>query len=119
MRQFEKLQDLIRTPKEYGVKKSTRAFRMLCEIYMHGEAQTCNSGKGFKYVHTSEVIDALQRAGVKCEYFNNAPRCGARGEHVALCGKVKKDVVRNYAKYVKEHSELMSYECEELYLALL
>ena len=119
MKHFEKLQDLIRMPQKYGVKKGTRVFKMLCEIYMHGEAQTGNSDKRFKYVHTSEVIDALQRAGVKCEYFNNAPRRGARGEHVALCGKLKKDVVHNYAKYVKEHSDLMWYECEQLYTALL
>lgn len=119
MTQFEKLQDILKNPKNYGVKSNTREFKMLCRLYLFGKVQTGKSGIGFKYVLTYEVFNVLKAAGISCEHYNESPRGGANGEHVALCGKVKKDVVRNYAKFVKEHSDLMRYECEELYLALL
>lgn len=123
MRQFEKLQDLIRTPQKYGVRKGTRVFSMLCQIYMHGEAQTGNSGKGFKYVHTSSVIDALKRAGVSCEYFNNAPRCGASGEHVTLRKTLRREVCKKYEQHLRncevQDPRMLLFECEKLYISLL
>lgn len=119
MTQFEKLQDILKNPKNYGVKSNTREFKMLCKLYLYGKVQTGKSGISFKYVLTYEVFNVLKAAGISCEHYNESPQGGANGEHVALCGKVKKDVVRNYAKFVKEHSDLMRYEREEHYLALL
>lgn len=119
MTQFEKLQDILKNPKNYGVKSNTRELKMLCQLYLYGKVQTGKSGISFKYVLTYEVFNVLKAAEISCEHYNESPRGGANGGHVALCGKVKKDVVRNFLKYVKAHSDLTIYECEDTYIELL
>lgn len=125
MKQFEKLQDLVRNPKKYGVKRGTRVSRMLYEIYMYGKVRTGYSAKGVKYIDTAGVFNALQAAGVACTHYNDAPRGGASGEHVALIGKVARDAVAAFNKFVegrkKQNPKKRLYTCdlEEPYLAQL
>lgn len=100
MKQFDKLRELLKDPKKYGVKKNTRVYRMLEEIAMRGITQTGYSDKrNKKYVETYGVFDALRGAGIASKHYNNAPRGGASGEHVELIGKVAKDVKKGFKAF--------------------
>lgn len=99
MKQFDKLRELLKDPKKYGVKKNTRVYRMLEGIAMRGITQTGYSDKSTKYVETYGVFDALRGAGIACKHYNNAPRGGASGEHVELIGKVAKDVKKGFEAF--------------------
>lgn len=111
MKQFDKLRELLRDPLKYGVKKNTRVYRFIEEIAVHGVAQTGFSSRRTKYVDTYCVSCALQRAGVSCKSYNDAPRGGACGEHVALTGKVYKDV----AKGLKAFTEICKLSGDKRY----
>lgn len=99
MKQFDKLRELLKDPKKYGVKKNTRVYRMLEEIAMRGIAQTGYSDKRTKYIETCGVFDALKGAGIACKHYNNAPRGGTSGEHVELIGKVANDVKKSFKAF--------------------
>uniref|UniRef100_UPI004024DE8F hypothetical protein n=1 Tax=Prevotella sp. TaxID=59823 RepID=UPI004024DE8F len=99
MKQFDKLRELLKDPKKYGVKKNTRVYRMLEEIAMRGITQTGYSDKRNKYVETYGVFDALRGAGIACKHYNNAPRGGTSGEHVELIGKIAKDVKKGFKAF--------------------
>lgn len=99
MKQFDKLRELLKDPKKYGVKKNTRIYRMLEGIAMRGIAQTGYSDKRAKYVETYGVFDVLRGAGIACKHYNNAPRGGASGEHVELIGRVAKDVKKGFKAF--------------------
>ncbi len=100
MTNFEKLQNLIKYPEKFYVKKGTRVYRMLKDIYIYGVVQTGYSDRRSKYIETQGVFNALYRAGVPCECYNVAPRGGACGERVRLKGKVFKDVTANFDNFM-------------------
>ena len=99
MKQFDKLRELLKDPKKYGVKKNTRVYRMLEEIAIRGIAQTGYSDKRTRYVETYGVFYALRGACIACKHYNNAPRGGASGERVELTGKVAKDVKKGFEAF--------------------
>lgn len=125
MKQIEKLQDLIKSPKNYGVKKGTRVYRMICEAYIYGVVRTGYSDKNTKYIETYGVYNALTSAGVSCKRYNDAPRGGACGEHVALIGKVLNDCKKSFHDFEQAwkaqnpKKNVFSYDCEIAYLAKL
>lgn len=124
MKQFEKLQNLLKNPKKYGVKKGTRVYKMLQELAINGIVRTGYSNKNIKYIETYGVCDALRLAGISCKYYNDAPRGGACGEHVELIGKVAKDVKASFCAFrdvceasgKKEY--LFSWNIEQAYINL-
>lgn len=110
MKQFEKLQNLLKDPKKYGVKKGTRVYKMLQELAIKGIVRTGYSSRNCKYVDTYDVYNALCTAGISCKHYNNAPRCGACGEHVELTGKVAKDIKTSFSAF---RDECEAYEKKE------
>lgn len=111
MTQFEKLQDILKNPSGYSVKKNTCVYKCLQKIAMYGIAQTGTSSRNSKKLFTVDVLTVLRNSGICCECYNNAPRGGANGEHVKLRGKVYKDVVYNFAAFKKncENSGIKKY----------
>ena len=93
MKQIGKLQAIIATPKNYGLSKNSRAYGMICEIAKKGVVCTGYSWRRGKWIETGNVVAVLQKAGIACRWYNDAPRGGACGEHVALKGKVLRDVL--------------------------
>lgn len=125
MTQFEKLQSIIRNPKNYGVKRNARVFKMLCDIYMYGVACTGFSNRSTKYIETYNVYNVLRTAGISCKYYNSAPRGGASGEHVELVGTVQRECKNSYRKFILDKREsaggafVFSSELERAYLSQL
>lgn len=121
MKQIEKLYSFIKKPTLYGVRKHTRVYQYICELVCEGIAQTGYSDKNSKVVETWNVVHVLELLGVSCGANNVAPRGGARGERVFLTGKVKKDCLANFKKFVdaflQDNSKQYSWDAKDAFIA--
>ena len=123
MKQIEKLCIFIKNPTIYGVRKNTRVYKYICELVCEGIAQTGYSDKNTKFVEIGNVVHILDLLGVSCGANNVAPRGGACGERVFLTGKVKKDCLENFKKFVDaflhQNSKKYSWDAKYAFIASL
>ena len=123
MKQIEKLYSFIKNPIIYGVRKNTRVYKYMADIVCFGIATTGYSDKNTKHVETWDVVNVLQRLGVACGSDNVAPRGGACGERVFLTGKVKKDCLENFKKFVdaflQENPKKYSWDAKDAFMTIL
>lgn len=123
MKQIEKLYSFIKNPIIYGVRKNTRVYKYICDLVCDGIAQTGYSDKNTKFVATWNVVHMLDLLGVSCGANNVAPRGGACGERVFLTGKVKKDCLENFKKFVnaflQENPEKYSWDAKDAFMTSL
>lgn len=123
MKQINKLYCFIKNPRNYGIRKSTRVYKYICEIVCYGIATTGYSDKNTKHVETGDVMRIFMRLGVACGSMNVAPRGGACGERVFLKGKVKSDCLKNYKKFagafLQEYPKKYSWEARNEFIKSL
>lgn len=123
MRQIDKLYGFIKNPAIYGIRKNTRVYKYICDLVCDGIAQTGYSDKNTKFVETWNVVHMLDLLGVSCGANNVAPRGGACGERVFLTGKVKKDCLENFKKFVNaflhDNHKKYSWDAKESFIARL
>ncbi len=123
MKQIKKLYSFIKNPAIYGISKNTRVYKYICDLVCEGIAQTGYSDKNTKFVETGNVIHILDLLCVSCGANNVAPRGGARGERVFLTGKVKKDCLENFKKFVdaflQENPKKYSWDAKDAFIASL
>lgn len=100
MKQFEKLLQVVRDPRPFGLRKNTRTYNHIITLLRKGVAQTGYSNKRSYHVETNEVHKVLTAAGVGHKCYNNAPRGGACGEHVELTGRVRSDALAAVNSYL-------------------
>ena len=123
MKQIEKLYGFIKNPGIYGIRKNARVYKYICDLVCDGIAQTGFSDKNSKFVETWNVVHMLDLLGVSCGAKNIAPRGGARGERVFLTGKVKKECLDNYEKFVdaflQDNHKKYSWDAKNAFIASL
>ena len=121
MKQIKKLYSFIKNPTIYGIRKNTRVYKYICELVCEGIAQTGYSDKNTKFVETGNVVQILDLLGISCGANNVAPRGGACGERVFLTGKVKKDCLENFKKFVddflQENPKKYSWDAKYAFIA--
>ena len=121
MKQIKKLYSFIENPTIYGIRKNTRVYKYICDLVCDGIAQTGYSDKNTKFVETWNVVHMLDLLGVSCGANNVAPRGGACGERVFLTGKVKKDCLENFKKFVddflQENPKKYSWDARYAFIA--
>ena len=100
MKQFDKLLQIARDPRPFGLRKNTRVYNHIITILLKGVANTGYSDKRTYHVETSEVHNVLAAAGISHKCYNNAPRGGACGEHVELVGRVRRDAIAAVNDYL-------------------
>lgn len=99
MTQFQKLQQVVTNPKEYGLSKSSNAYKSLKRLSECGKSYTARStyslGWATKKDWTSEVEMILNELRIAYEVRNDSPRGGANGKHIVLTGKaILSDIVK-------------------------
>lgn len=104
MKQFDKLLQVVRDPRPFGLRKNTRTYNHIITILLKGVAQTGYSNKRTYHVETHEVHKVLTAAGVAHKCYNNAPRGGACGEHVELTGRVRRDALAAVNSYLSANA---------------